>query len=79
MQFSTSVPISKSNFPLDYSSKVVSLGSCFAVNMAEKLDYFKFQSSCNPFGIIFHPLAIEKLVRYAVSEKEFTEERYFFS
>ena len=78
MQFSTSVPISKSNFPLDYSSKVVSLGSCFAVNMAEKLDYFKFQSSCNPFGILFHPLAIEKLVRYAVSEKEFTENDIFF-
>jgi hypothetical protein len=30
--------------------------------MSEKLDYFKFQNACNPFGILFHPLAIEKLL-----------------
>jgi hypothetical protein len=30
--------------------------------MSEKLDYFKFQNACNPFGILFHPLAIEKLI-----------------
>jgi hypothetical protein len=56
----------------------MSLGSCFAVNMAEKLDYFKFQNSCNPFGILFHPLAIEKLIDFAVSEKQFTENDIFF-
>ena len=56
----------------------MSLGSCFAVNMAEKLDYFKFQNSCNPFGILFHPLAIEKLINFAVSKKQFTEKDIFF-
>jgi hypothetical protein len=54
------------------------MGSCFAVNMAEKLDYFKFQNNCNPFGILFHPLAIEKLVAFAVSDKLFTAEDIFF-
>jgi hypothetical protein len=56
----------------------MSLGSCFAVNMSEKLDYFKFQNYCNPFGILFHPLAIEKLVSYAVEKKTFTEADIFF-
>jgi hypothetical protein len=78
MQFRTQIPISKSNYPLDYNSKIMSLGSCFAVNMAEKLDYFKFQNTCNPFGILFHPLAIEKLIDFAVSEKQFTEKDIFF-
>lgn len=63
---------------MDYNSKVLSLGSCFAVNMAEKLDYFKFQNTCNPFGILFHPLAIEKLVDFAVSGKQFTGKDIFF-
>lgn len=54
------------------------LGSCFAVNMAEKLDYFKFQNSYNPFGILFHPLAIEKLIDFAVSGKQFTDNDIFF-
>jgi hypothetical protein len=78
MQFRTQIPISKSNYPIDYNSKIMSLGSCFAVNMAEKLDYFKFQNTCNPFGILFHPLAIEKLIDFAVSEKQFTEKDIFF-
>ena len=78
MQFRTSIPISKSNYPLDYNSKIMSVGSCFAVNMAEKLDYFKFQNHCNPFGILFHPLAIEKLIDFAASGKQFTENDIFF-
>jgi hypothetical protein len=78
MDFRTQISIPKSNNPIDYNSKIVSLGSCFAVNMAEKLDYFKFQNTCNPFGILFHPLAIEKLMDFAVSQKQFTDEDVFF-
>lgn len=78
MQFRTQIPIAKINSPIDYYSKIMSLGSCFAVNMSEKLDYFKFQNSCNPFGILFHPLAIEKLISYALEKKTFTEADIFF-
>ncbi|SHL78342.1 GSCFA domain-containing protein [Flavobacterium xinjiangense] len=78
MNFRTQIPIPKSNHLKDYNSKIVSLGSCFAVNMAEKLDYFKFQNSCNPVGILFHPLAIEKLIDFAVSWKQFTDNDIFF-
>ena len=78
MQFRTQIRIPVTNHPIDYNSKIVSLGSCFAVNMAEKLDYFKFQNACNPFGILFHPLAIEKLIDFAVSQKHFTEKDLFF-
>lgn len=78
MKFRTEIPILKSNNPIDYNSKVVSLGSCFAVNMSEKLDYFRFRNYCNPFGILFHPLAIEKAIGFALQEKQFTEEDIFF-
>jgi hypothetical protein len=78
MQFRTLVPIPQNNYQIDYNSKIVSLGSCFAVNMSEKLDYFKLQNVCNPFGILFHPLAIEKLITFAVSGKQFTEKDIFF-
>lgn len=78
MNFRTKIPISKFNFPIDYSSKIVSLGSCFAVNISEKFDYFKFQNTCNPFGILFHPLAIEKIISKAINSAFFTEEDIFF-
>lgn len=78
MQFRTIIPICQSDFKIDYNSKVVTLGSCFAVNMSQKLDYFKFENTCNPFGILFHPLAIEKLVDFAISGKQFTNKDVFF-
>jgi hypothetical protein len=46
--------------------------------MAEKLDYFKFQNSCNPFGILFHPLAIEKIIDFSVSRRQFKGSDIFF-
>ena len=78
MQFRTQIPIPKNNYPIDYNATIMSLGSCFAVNIAEKLDYFKFHNNCNPFGILFHPLAIEKILDFAVSGKHFTENDVFF-
>jgi lysophospholipase L1-like esterase len=78
MQFRTQIPIPQSKYSIDYKASILSLGSCFAVNMAEKLDYFKFQNSCNPFGILFHPLAIEKLLHLVVSGKQFTDSDIFF-
>jgi hypothetical protein len=56
----------------------VSLGSCFAENMAVKFDYFKFENICNPFGIIFNPVSIEKIIHKAVNQKLFTEKDLFF-
>jgi len=78
MNFTTKIPISKSNFQIDYASKIVPLGSCFALNMAEKFDYFKFQNTCNPFGILFHPLAIEKIIFKAINLDFFTVGDIFF-
>jgi hypothetical protein len=79
MKFTTAVPISKSKFPIDYQSKIVSFGSCFAENMATKFDYFKFQNSCNPFGILFHPIAIENCISRSVNLELFEEKELFFN
>ena len=78
MNFTTKIPIQKSNVPIDYSSKIVLLGSCFAENMGEKFDYFKFQTARNPFGIIFNPVSLEKLIRRCVENRQFTENDIFF-
>ncbi len=79
MNFTTIVPISKSKFPIDYQSKILSFGSCFAENMASKFDYYKFQNSCNPFGILFHPLAIENSISRIINLELFSEKDLFFN
>ncbi|MAZ73446.1 MAG: GSCFA domain-containing protein [Flavobacteriaceae bacterium] len=73
MKLQTTIPLKAKNNPIDYTSKVLVLGSCFAEHMGGKLEYFKFQKMQNPFGIVFHPLAIECLVKRAVTNQFFTE------
>ena len=78
MQFRTPIPISKNNHPINYNSKIVALGSCFAENMAQKFEYFKFQNTVNPFGIIFNIVSIEKLIFRSIHKHYFTEKDIFF-
>ncbi|MDO5968414.1 GSCFA domain-containing protein [Flavivirga aquimarina] len=79
MKLQTKIPLEKqSNNPIDYTSNILLLGSCFVENIGKKLDYFKFQNLQNPFGILFHPKAIESLVFDAINEKTYTEEDVFF-
>ena len=78
MNFTTTIPISKSSNPIDYDSRIISLGSCFAQNIGEKFSYFKFQNTVNPFGIIFNPVSIENLISRAVNNQKFTENDIFF-
>jgi hypothetical protein len=78
MNFRTQISILQSNHPIDYNSKIVSLGSCFAENMGEKFNYFKFENAINPFGIIFNPVSIEKIIYKAINGIAFTEEDVFF-
>ena len=79
MKLQTQIPLQKQSYNLiSYESKILLLGSCFIEHIGKKLEYFKFQNLQNPFGILFHPLAIESLFLNAINEKEYTEKDLFF-
>ena len=79
MKLQTQIPLQPEKYnPIDYHSKIVLIGSCFVEHIGNKLEYFKFQNLQNPFGILFHPLAIENLIVNAINKKEYTESDLFF-
>lgn len=78
MNFTTKIHLEKYNHPIDYNSSIMLLGSCFAENMGEKFEYFKFRNVVNPFGIIFNAVSIEKLIHRGVNKIVFTEKDIFF-
>lgn len=78
MKLQTEIPFNKAGNQIGYESQIISLGSCFAENIGQKLDYFKFRQLQNPFGILFHPLAIEKLIERAVDERFYSKADVFF-
>lgn len=53
------------------------MGSCFAVNIADKFTYHGFDCVVNPLGILFQPQAIERVVRYAVEGHSFSGDDIF--
>jgi hypothetical protein len=46
--------------------------------MGKKFEYFKFQNTTNPFGIIFNPVSLAKLIERSVQKEFYTEEDIFF-
>jgi lysophospholipase L1-like esterase len=79
MKLQTKIPIKKeTKNPIDYQSKILLLGSCFSENIGHKLAYYKFQSTQNTFGILFHPKAIETLLANTINEKVYTEKDVIF-
>ena len=78
MKLQTKIPIASKQPKIDYDSKIVLLGSCFVENIGDKLSYAKFQTLQNPFGILFHPKAIENIIERALQDNSFTEEDVFF-
>jgi hypothetical protein len=79
LNLQTHIPFTKniSNL-IDYNSKIILLGSCFSDNIGQKLSYHKFESILNPFGILFHPKAIESVIKNALCKKKYTEKDVFF-
>ena len=80
MKLQTKIPLVKqSKNQIDYNSNVLLFGSCFSENIGKKLDHFKFQNLQNPFGILFHPKAIETLISNAIKNKAYSEEDVFLN
>lgn len=77
MDLQTKISLKPEEYQIDYSSKILLLGSCFSENIGAKFEYFKFQNLQNPFGVIFNPVSIEKLVVRAIENKPFSEEDIF--
>lgn len=78
MKLQTQIPIFPQENQIDYSSRILLLGSCFVENIGAKLSYYQFINFQNPFGILYSPVAIEQMLNRVVNQRLFTEEDVFF-
>lgn len=78
MKLFTKISVEPKENQIDYTSKIVLLGSCFAENIGDKLLYYKFDTLQNPFGILFNPVSLEILVKRALNQDKFTEKDLFY-
>jgi hypothetical protein len=73
MKFFTEIEIPESPGKIDYSSKIIMMGSCFAENIGEKLGLLKFDIDLNPFGILYNPFSIANSLEFLIDKQLFNE------
>lgn len=78
MELQTKVPIFPGSPGIDYQSELLVLGSCFAEHIGDKLEYFQFRQLRNPWGILYHPEGITKMLRSAKAGDRIQEPDVFY-
>jgi len=58
--FRTPLSPIESEISIDHQTKILSIGSCFAARIGERLAQKKFNTLLNPFGILYNPVSICK-------------------
>jgi hypothetical protein len=66
MKFRTEIKNINIPFSISHEDKLVMLGSCFTENIAKKLIRYKFDTLYNPFGIMYNPVSVSKIILNAI-------------
>lgn len=67
MEFRTAISLTPSPFEITLATPLLSIGSCFSNCIGHRLSENKFNIITNPFGTIFNPISIFRLLNYAVT------------
>lgn len=73
MKFRTEAEIKPFDRRIGYETRLLSLGSCFAENMAERLKRAKLQIAVNPMGTLFNPASIASAIERFAEHRAYTE------
>jgi hypothetical protein len=77
MDFRKEFKIEPFDLSITYKDRLFFLGSCFAENISTYFENYKFQVSKNPFGIIYSPSAIERIIEIAIDQTDLPEKNSF--
>jgi hypothetical protein len=77
MNFHLSFPITPFKEKIDYSQKLMFVGSCFSKNIGEQFQTYKFNGVINPNGILYNPVSIaDSLIR--ITENKLVKKNELF-
>ncbi len=79
MKFRTEIEINTSFPKIDYNSKIMLFGSCFAESIGERFINSGFNVNLNPFGVIYNPSSIKENIKLLINEKYLTNNNLQFS
>ena len=75
-EFRTELKVTPSPAPIDLKSVFLTQGSCFADAIGSRLALHKIKACVNPFGVIYNPESIHKVLTYGVFNEPLPEHTY---
>lgn len=79
MKLSLDIPVPRLKREVDYDSRILLLGSCFASNVGERFRQVRFDADVNPFGVLFNPYSVLDSMERILQRKHFAASDFFGS
>jgi len=76
--FRTIISLKKQPITIHHQTPVMLIGSCFANNIGNKLEDYKFRVQTNPFGVVYNPTSIYNSLNILLDKKTFTSKDLCF-
>ncbi len=74
--FRTELKITPSHAKIHLGSSVLTQGSCFSDAIGERLTRYKLKAVVNPFGVIYNPESIHKVLSYSTFNEPLPEHTF---
>ena len=71
--FRTEIKIAPSLLKISLKDSILMIGSCFSSNIGELLQQYKINALINPFGTLFNPISINKLLSGSINKTGLSE------
>jgi hypothetical protein len=75
-EFRTEIKVTPAPAPMGIKTAVLTQGSCFADAIGNRLATYKINSMVNPFGVIYNPESIHKVLAYAIFNESLPQHTY---
>lgn len=72
IKLTTQVSYKPCPYKIGYNDNILLLGSCFADSIGSMLDYYRFNTLINPFGVLYNPVSIANAIERIAQLKRFT-------
>ena len=79
MNFHLTFPIPPFEHKINYAHKLMFAGSCFAENIGEIMQLYRFDVEINPHGVLFNPASIAVALQRYIDNKAMQENELFFA
>ncbi|QRR01818.1 GSCFA domain-containing protein [Dyadobacter sandarakinus] len=70
VKLTTEVAVPAPEWKIDHTTGIMTIGSCFAEVLGSQLEQYKFSVLNNPFGTIFNPLTITKVLNAILEDRQ---------